>query len=456
MISRPRLGPILALLAFCLCAAAIAVHVTVSRTSFLFEILSLGGAVAAAVVSLIALVFFVRIGGADGVEARTRLENEAHTDSLTGLRNHRAFQEDLARELARAETAGRSVGLVLVDVDGLKTINDTKGHQAGDELIVAVSEAMSSTLRQRDIAYRIGGDEFAVLLPAETTWGAFRYAQRFQAALSSTPGDMRPSASAGVSAFRGQSRDELVREADLALIAAKRGRRGVLIYTDDLAVREQGYNNPERTNHLDLICAALARAVDIKDRFTRGHCELVAELSSQIAGEMGMPIDVVAQVRRAALLHDVGKIGIPDSIIMKPGELTSQEREVVQTHSELGHRIVSGTGLDEEAMWVLHHHERVDGAGYPAGLAGSEIPLPSSIIFVADAFEAMITDRPYRKALSTEDALAELERHAGSQFRADVVAALARVIASGGVSDAVEGASLVTEEDFTNSLLSLR
>jgi diguanylate cyclase (GGDEF)-like protein/putative nucleotidyltransferase with HDIG domain len=456
VISRPRLGPILALLAFCLCAGAIVVHVTVSRTSFLFEVLSLAGAVAAAVVSLTALVFFVRSGGTDGAEARTRLENEALTDSLTGLRNHRAFQEDLARELARAETAGRSVGLVLVDVDGLKTVNDTNGHQAGDELIVCVSDAMRGTLRQRDVAYRIGGDEFAVLLPAETTWGAFRYAQRFQAALAGTPGEMRPSASAGVSAFRGQPRDELVREADLALIAAKRGRRGVLIYTDDLAVREQGYSNPDRTNHLDLICAALARAVDIKDRFTRGHCELVAELSSLIAREMGMPVDTVAKVRRAGLLHDVGKIGIPDSIIMKGGSLTQEEREVIQTHSELGHRIVSGTGLDEEARWVLHHHERVDGSGYPAGLVESEIPLPSAIIFVADAFEAMTTDRPYRKARSTSDALAELERHAGTQFRGDVVAVLATVIANGGLAGASEDESETSETEWAKSPLSLR
>ena len=454
MISRPRLGPILALLAFCLCAAAIAIHVTISRTSFLFEALSLAGVVAAAVVSLVALVSFVRLGGQGGVEARTRLEQEALTDSLTNLRNHRAFHEDLARELARAESAGRPLGLVLLDVDGLKSINDTNGHQAGDELIVAVSDAMRSTLRQRDVAYRIGGDEFAVLLPGETTWGAFRYAQRFQAALASLPGEMRPSASLGVSASRGQTRDELVREADLALIAAKRGRRGALIYTDDLAVREQGYQNADRANHLDLVCAALARAVDTRDPFTRGHCEMVAELSSLIARELGMTPDVVAQIRRAGLLHDVGKIGIPEPIITKPGPLTDQEWEVIRTHSALGHRIVAGTGLIEEATWVLHHHERVDGSGYPAGLVGTEIPLPSSIIFVADAFEAMVTGRPHRAKRTTREALTELRRHVGTQFRRDVVVALARVIDNQDVARTDE--SELNESGFQESLLSLR
>ena len=159
------------------------------------------------------------------------------------------------------------------------------------------------------------------------------------------PGEIRPRASAGVSASDGHTRDELIREADLALIAAKRGRRGALIFTDDLAVREQGYESHNRANHIDLICAALARAVDERHDGMRGHSEAVSEIAALIGTELGLPPGHVARVRRAGLLHDVGKIAISNAILFKREALDRDELEIMQTHPQIGERIAVGAGL---------------------------------------------------------------------------------------------------------------
>lgn len=411
---------------------AIAVYLLFAGDTWYYRVFSMAGVVAGALVSVGVLVGFARPGAMESAEDRQRLVHEAHTDGLTGLRNTRAFNEDLAREIARADRSGLPLGLVLLDVDGLKAINDSKGHQAGDELIAAVSAAMVATLRSGDMAYRIGGDEFAVVLPRESTWGAFRYAQRLQAALASSSSPLRPKASAGVAGWDGQTRDQLLHEADLALIAAKRGRRGALIYTDDLAVRENEYTSEARIDRLELVVTALAQAVDQRDTDGASHTGAVAEIAVLVARELGLDSGRVARIRRAALLHDVGTLAIDDRILAKPDGLTTDEQREIERHPAMGERIVAGLGLTDEARWVRHHHERVDGGGYPDGLSNETIPLESSILLVADAYEAMTTDRVYRAARSSSEALAEIERHAGTQFRADVVGALTVVLASGG------------------------
>jgi putative nucleotidyltransferase with HDIG domain len=166
--------------------------------------------------------------------------------------------------------------------------------------------------------------------------------------------------------------------------------------------------------------------VDAKDSWTRSHCETVSELCAAVAAELELPPDRIEKLRLAGLLHDVGKIGVPDSILQKPSQLTEAEFETMKTHSQLGHSIVSGAGLAEEAHWILHHHERPDGRGYPDGLTADQIPLESRIILVADAFEAMTSDRPYRAAQPASAALNELHRHSGTQFDPRCVAALER------------------------------
>ena len=427
--SRPQLS--IALAVATLCGAIAAVGAYTSRgPGPAFATITVVTLAAAAVLAVGVLVGFARPGALERVEDRARLEHAAHTDQLTGLGNVRAFQEDLAREIARARGASETLGLVLLDVDGLKLVNDRSGHQAGDEMLKAVAVAMSGAVRRRETAYRIGGDEFAVILPRETNWGAFRFAQRLQAEFATTASlPVRLSAAAGVTAYRGQTRDALIREADLALIAAKRGRRGVMLYTDDLAVREQGYDSG-RDDYFDLISAALARAVDERERTSRGHSEVVAELSAQIARELGFSLDRITQIRRAALLHDVGKISVTDAVLGKVGRLTESEREEIRSHPEMGFRIVTGMGLRDEARWVLHHHERPDGSGYPGGLVGAEIPIEAKIIATAEAFDAMVGERPYGATCSSEEALAELERCVGHQFDGAVVAALADVLRS--------------------------
>jgi diguanylate cyclase (GGDEF)-like protein/putative nucleotidyltransferase with HDIG domain len=344
-----------------------------------------------------------------------RLGEIAISDPLTGLRNHRAFQEDLARELQRVSRSGDPLSLVLLDLDGLKAINDRLGHQAGDERLQAVAQAIRDSQRASDLAYRVGGDEFAVILAGARALGALEFAQRLRAAVPVTAGI------AEATELRG--RDEVIREADLALIGAKRLHQHAAIYGPDLDVEAAEHEHDERP-----LASALALAVDAKDSYTRSHCQTVSQLCAVIAAELGLDAERLARVRLAGLLHDVGKIGVPDAILNKPAALTDAEYDQMKRHSLLGGEIVEAADMPVEARWVRHHHERYDGGGYPDGLAGEDIPLESRIILVADAFEAMTSDRPYRKAPGQQFAISELERHAGAQFDPRVVDALCRAL----------------------------
>jgi len=215
-------------------------------------------------------------------------------------------------------------------------------------------------------------------------------------------------------------------EPALGGVHAKRNRRHGLIHSATLEPSvAHARTDPRET---DVLASALARAVDAKDAYTHSHCETVSELCALIGHELGLEPDRVANLRTAGLLHDVGKIGIPDRILQKPEALTDEEFEVMKRHAQLGHEIVMAAERPIEAGWILHHHERIDGAGYPDGLAGERIPLESRIILVADAFEAITADRPYRMHRSADAAMIELERNAGTQFDRECVAALGRVV----------------------------
>jgi diguanylate cyclase (GGDEF)-like protein len=368
------------------------------------------------------------------VEASTqdeleRLERAALTDNLTGLGNHRAFQEDLETALlVRRHPDHNPLSLVLLDLDGLKETNDVLGHQAGDERIVALAQAMRETLGAARL-YRLGGDEFAAILDGEAAWSALRLAQSTRSLLA-TRGDL--SAAAGVAeAVAGLDREQLHRRADVALIRAKRSQSQALVYAADLEPAALPAAPITETEHLQMVTTALARAVDAKDSSTRSHCQTVSELCAIIGAGLGLAPERIDRLRLAGLLHDVGKIGIADAILQKPEPLSADEFEVMMTHTTLGFSIVQGAGLEEEATWILHHHERVDGMGYPDGLAGDKIPLESRIILCADAFEAMTSDRPYRQAGGEAEAIAELERHIDTQFDPLCVAALRRALQRG-------------------------
>jgi diguanylate cyclase (GGDEF)-like protein/putative nucleotidyltransferase with HDIG domain len=351
-------------------------------------------------------------------EEVVRLQEALHTDSLTRLPNHRALHRDLDA------LAPGSHAVAVLDVAGLKEVNDHRGHLVGDEVLRAVADALAAAADGR--AYRIGGDEFAVLLPGA---GIADVMTALAAARSEVVVEHAAGVRAGaVAGDRAVTPGELLRRASVALVAARQLGRALVAYTADLEELVAGAAEPGAQG-VRALSAALAQAVDAKDAYTRSHCETVSTVASLIAQELGVDADRIGRLRTAALLHDVGKIGIPEAILNKRGALDEAEWEVMRRHPAMGADIVAAAGLDEHARWVLHHHERWDGGGYPAGLAGEAIPLESRIILVADTVEAITADRPYRAARPMAEAVAELRRHSGTQFDPACVAAAERVLA---------------------------
>jgi diguanylate cyclase (GGDEF)-like protein/putative nucleotidyltransferase with HDIG domain len=355
----------------------------------------------------------------------------ALTDPLTGLGNHRHFHERLQRELAIADDGRDVVSLCLLDIDDFKQINDRFGHPAGDRVLSAVA----SRLRQGGEAFRLGGDEFAVLLPGITDTEALQVAEAIVARVAEA--DLGAvgaiTASAGVATYpqHGRERDSLIRLADGALYWAKEhGKNQVRLARSDvaeLAEFRRFASTADRIAHFRA-AASLAKAVDSRDAFSGSHSDRVATLAAQIGDQLGLPTDEVELIRLAASLHDIGKLAIPEEILRKRQALTESERLVLERHPQIGHRMLESLGVDPISNWVLHHHERWDGAGYPRGLRGSEIPLGARIIFVADAFDAMTSNRLYRQPMTQRDAIREVERCAGTQFDPDVVHAFATAI----------------------------
>jgi diguanylate cyclase (GGDEF)-like protein len=353
----------------------------------------------------------------------------AVTDPLTGLGNHRSFQERLERELRNAETRNSSFTLCLLDIDDFKRVNDLFGHPAGDNVLAEVG----ARLRQNGEAFRLGGDEFALLLPARTAAEALPAVQSVLSRIASVELEEVGSvtASAGLASFplHGFQRDELIRLADSALYWAKEhGKNRVHLYRPEvveLAELRRLAHGPDRAARFRA-AASLAKAVDARDTYTGSHSSRVAELGAWIAARMGLDIEQVELTRLAGSLHDLGKLAVPEEILRKPGPLTPPERLVLERHSQIGFRMLESLGVDPVAEWVLRHHERWDGMGYPDGLAGAAIPLGARIIFVADAYDAMTSDRAYRSRLTAQEAVAELERCAGTQFDPEVVRVVAR------------------------------
>ena len=352
----------------------------------------------------------------------------ALTDPLTGLGNHRHFHDRLERELADSQAQDYPLSLCLVDVDDFKRINDRFGHPGGDRVLAQ----LATRLRQGGESFRLGGDEFAILLPGRDEEGAAIAAQAIVGRLSGT--ELAPAGAVSISAGiatvppEGIVRDELVRRADSALYWAKEyGKDQVRVYRPDvleIAELRRLAAGPDRAARFRA-AASLARAVDARDAYTGSHSERVADLAARIARRMGVDAEHVELTRLAASLHDVGKLAIPEEILRKPGPLSETERLVLERHPQIGFRMLESLDVDPVADWVLHHHERWDGSGYPDGLPGDEIPLGARIIFVADAYDAMTSDRVYRDRFSGDEAIAELERCAGSQFDPEIVGALA-------------------------------
>src|SRR6266576_3804318 len=359
------------------------------------------------------------------------------TFSFTGLGNHRHFHERLERELRHAQEKRLPLTLCLLDVDDFKRINDRFGHPAGDRVL----SQLAARLRQTGEAFRLGGDEFALLLPGYGESAALTAAssvvERISALDLEQVGSVTVSAGVAISPQHASERDELIRLADSALYWAKEyGKNRVRAYRPDvieLAELKRLASGPDRAARFRA-AASLARAVDARNAYSGSHSQRVAELAARTARRLGLPDEEVELTRLAASLHDLGKLAIPEELLRKPGPLTEPERMVLERHPQIGFRMLESLGVDTVAEWVLHHHERWDGSGYPDGLLGDGIPLGVRIIFVAGASDAMTSEGVYRRRVSTEEAIADLDRCAGTQFDPCIVTALAEELGLDDVS----------------------
>ncbi len=349
---------------------------------------------------------------------REKLVRMSRTDPLTGCLNRRGFEESVTSELDRSLREGGSAGLVLLDLDNFKAVNDVNGHAAGDELLCWVVDVLGRAARPFDSVGRLGGDEFAILAPGAGESGAEHIATRARKLLSE-----RVAVSTGVACFpaHGVDHDGLQRHADRQLYASKHG--------DDAHFA---------SGRRELTWAAtLARAVDARMATPIEHSTIVARYAAGIAQQLGWSGPDLAHLRISAMLHDIGKVVLPDRILQKPDALDEVEFEEVKRHPEIGAELINRVeGLSQIANWVRHSHEHFDGSGYPDGLRGDAIPLASRILLVADAYDAITSDRPYREAQAQSTALEELRRNAGFQFDPRCVGALEEYLCDTGMPPA--------------------
>jgi diguanylate cyclase (GGDEF)-like protein/putative nucleotidyltransferase with HDIG domain len=371
---------------------------------------------------------------ADALEAAHReADHRARTDDLTGVCNRRHLSETLVAELDRARAGHRAPAVLLLDIDHFKRINDAYGHAAGDAVLVAVARRIASSVRTSDITARWGGEEFCVLLRGVDDDDALRdVAEGVRLRIESEPVQVE-GLDLAVTASVGGARatpdlldaDDLVDAADRALYAAKRrGRNQVRLYSD-WRFEDFVAADPEAVR----IAEALAMTASLREGTSSLHPMQVAELAMRTAQLLGAPSPVVLRCRLGGWLHDVGKVAIPDAVLNKSGDLEPEERRLLQQHPEIGAEIIQRVaGLKEAVRAVRHHHERWDGTGYPHGLVAEAIPIEARIVAAADVYSALTSDRTYRKALDRAEALAELDRLAGTQLDPLVVPALVRVL----------------------------
>jgi len=358
---------------------------------------------------------------------RRAAEVEAAHDNLTGLGNQRAYEERIGETILNAAPSDTLI-LYLLDVDRFKQVNDRHGHPAGDAVLAALGKLVEE-LAPGD-GYRIGGDEFAVLLRGDDPLAqAFPEQLRDGLAALTFAGVSEPvTLSVGAARFPDHAHDpsSLKRRADLALYKSKRnGKDRTSVFRPDEPLFESDSETGSMIAVRRLIAALSARYGRVGE-----HSTAVADLACSIGRTLGVENEDLDHLYLAGLLHDLGKISTPDAILLKPGPLTLEEREVMREHSRVGFHLLDGLDLTPVDNWILHHHEHWDGTGYPHGLAGAEIPFGSRIVLVADAFDAMTTERPYRRALSVQAALGELRDLAGRQFDPLVVSALETCLAA--------------------------
>lgn len=361
--------------------------------------------------------------------SQDRLLGMIDVDPLTDLDNHRRFQERLVQESSRATVSGQSLHLLMIDIDKFVGFNHRNGLTAGDTLLKRIAMTLKEASPEFATVARYSGEEFVVLLPNGTERDATDLFDELQSRISEV------SLSAGISeltALAGRTED-MVLAAELAMLRAKELGGGQACEFG--AVPGSTENSPVALYRLSkdgsyATIKALAAAVDAKDPYTHGHSDRVAEYASELARYQGAPSDLVDLIQRCGTLHDVGKIGVPDAILQKHGPLTTDEFRTMQTHAVLGEKIVSRVPqLNDLLPGVRHHHERYDGKGYPDGLKGTDIPLVARYLAIADTFDAMTSDRPYRRGMDRHVALDEIRKQAGSQFDPTLAIAFTEMMA---------------------------
>jgi diguanylate cyclase (GGDEF)-like protein len=347
---------------------------------------------------------------------------EARDPLARTLLTLKAFRTQLDLDVARSQRYRRPLAVALLDVDGFRGINLNHGYGVGDEVLATIGNVISDETRVHDLACRVGADEFGLLLPETSAQAAQQAIERLLMRLEKvSAGPVSGlTMSVGVAGLEAkQSSEQVLAAAGEALKQARiAGGSQVVVYAGQVAEQT---GNPAH----DDVVVALASALQERDRYTGDHSESVVEMSARVAEAMALDTEEVARIRMGALLHDIGKVGIPDEVLHKPGPLDDKEWELMRQHPVIGERILRMIpGLGPIARIVRHEHERWDGGGYPDGISSTEIPIGSRIILACDAYHAMTSDRPYRQAMPHADAMAELGRHSGTQFDPEVVQAL--------------------------------
>ncbi|MDP2674414.1 MAG: diguanylate cyclase [Dehalococcoidia bacterium] len=356
------------------------------------------------------------------MERQAKLQDIASRDDLTQLQNRRVFYGRLQEELETAERTRRQLSVIMIDVDDLKAINDEFGHQVGDVILRQFGRALNRTAGPKAVTARLGGDEFAVIMPNADRRQADQMAWKIWDQLNAAPlwenghASIYLGVSIGIGGYPwgGTDLEEVIHWADAKLYANKLERKGF-----DRGRRGSGDNRLSSA-----VVEVLSTALDIRDKMTHRHARRVARMAAAVAREMGLSEQQVLEIEYAAALHDIGKIGVADSILRKAAPLDEAEWKDMRRHSELGYEILKGIDfLRDAAEIVWAHHERCDGRGYPRGLAKEEIPLGARVFGVVDAYDAMTSRRPYRQAMSRDQACIEIEGNSGTQFDPAVVEA---------------------------------
>ncbi len=365
----------------------------------------------------------------ENAQLYAQARERAHIDELTGLYNHRYFHERLDEEISRGSRFGDIFSLLFLDMDLFKMYNDVYGHLAGDDILREIGEYIRGTTRSIDMAFRYGGDEFTIILPQASLDDAHTVAERIRKRIESEMDSkaVALTCSMGIASWPtdGVMREELLQAADAALYHSKQGGRNRVSLAPEVAQSRAvgiGVKAEGETGVLSTIYA-LAATVDAKDHYTYGHSKKVSKYATEIAEALSYSEERIATIRAAALLHDIGKIGVSDGVLLKTNALSADDWESIRAHPRLGVAILKHVGgLSGCLAAIQYHHEHWDGTGYPAGLKGENIPLDARILAVADAYDAMTSLRPYREGkMSPEQAIEEVERCTGTQFDPEIV-----------------------------------